>query len=293
MHVPKPILGAMAALVAVAAVSAGCISGSDLGPGAGRPIATQLVRPYPGGCADFGFSPERCAAVVTIARHRLATDDPATTVELLSEPPLVCPTDPNGRTVVCVRSGGRTAVIVRITAPDGLEKETPFYCGVGSQGSIACSDHPVVQMRTPIEGYHDIACGGEDAAGNPTDCATPLPAIDVDARKAARPLTVSALDIPIAHDGPYDVRIGTAGIANGVLTTATFTLAQPTRDHLILDEDGVSMQIRPADPTRPPFENYYQHGWYPGVESADVFLEFDVVSHDQGAVLQVRDLVVQ
>lgn len=287
------MMAALAALVAVAAVSGGCVSGSELGTGAGRPAGAQVVRPYPAGCSDFGFIPRRCSAIVAIARHRLAVDDPAATVELLSEPPLACPTDANGHQVLCVRSGGGTAVIVRITAPGGLARETPFNCGVGSQGSIACSDHPVVQTRTPIEGYHDIACGGEDAAGNPTNCATPLPAIDVDASKAARPLTVSALDIPIARDGPYEVRIGTAGIANGILTTATFTLAQPNPDHLILDEDGVSLQIRPADPTHRPFENYYQHGWYPGVESADVFLDFDVVDHDPGAVLQIRDLVVQ
>jgi len=293
MDVRHSIVGAVAALVAVAAVSAGCISGSNLGPGAGRPIATQLVRPYPGGCADFGFSPERCAAVVAIARHRFGLDDAAATVELLSDPPLACPTDANGRTVICVRSGGGTAVIVRITTPGGATREAPFPCGVGSQGSIACSDHPVVQTRTPIEGYRDIPCGGEDATGNPTGCATPLPAIDASATNAARPLKVASLDIPIDHDGPYQIRIGTAGIANGVLTTATVTLAEPALDHLLLDEDGVAMRIRSTDPTHPPFDNYYQHGWYPGVEDADVFLDFVVISHRPTAVLQVRDLIVQ
>jgi hypothetical protein len=293
MDVRRPVLGALAALVAVAVVSAGCVSGAAPGAGASRPTGTQLVRPYPGGCADFGFASKRCDAIVAIARERLAIDDPAATVELLSEPPLVCPTDANGRTVVCVRSGGGTAVIVRITTPGGAAHDAPFHCGVGSQGSIACSDHPVVQTRTPIEGYHDIACAGEDAAGNPTDCATPLPAIDPSATLAARPLNVSGLDIPIDHDGRYEVRIGTAGIADGVLKTATFTIAQPAPDQLLLDEDGVSMRIRPTDGTHRPFENYYQHGWYPGVEEADVFLDFDVVGHDPGAVLHVRDLVVQ
>ena len=293
MHVRRPILGALAAAVVVAAVSAGCISGLQPGAGGGRPTATQLVRLYPAGCADFGFSPERCAAVVAIARRRFAIDDAAATVELLSDPPLACPTDANGRTVLCVRSGGGTAVIVRITAPGGVAKEAPFPCGVGGQFSIACSDHPVVLTRTPIDGYHDIACGGEDATGNPTNCATPLPAIDPAATSAARPLKVAGVDIPIDHDGPYEVRIGTAGIANGVLTMASFTLEEPALDRLLLDEDGVSMRIRSTDPTHPPFDNYYQHGWYPGVEDADVFLDFVVVSHHPAAVLQVRNLIVQ
>jgi hypothetical protein len=273
-------------------VTAGCISGLEPA-GAGRPAATQLVRPYPGGCAEFGFSPERCAAVVAIARHRFSIDDAAATVELLSDPPLVCPTDANGRTVLCVQSGGGSAVIVRITAPGGVAMEAPLACGVGSQFSIACSDHPVVLTRTPIDGYRDIPCGGEDATGNPTNCATPLPAIDRAATDAARPLKVAGLDIPIDHDGPYEVRIGTAGIANGVLATASFTIQDPALDQLLLDEDGVSMRIRSTDPTHPPFDNYYQHGWYPGVEEADVFLDFVVLGHHAGAVLQVRNLIVQ
>lgn len=292
MHVRRPILGALTALVVVAAVSAGCVSGSELGAGAGRPAATQVVRPYPDGCADFGFSPERCAAVVAIARHRLAIEDAAATVELLSDPPLVCPTVANGR-ILCVRSGGGTAVIVRITAPGEAAREAPFNCGVGSQGSIACSDHPVVVTRTPIDGYRDIPCSGEDATGNPTNCATAQPAIDPDAINAARPLKVAALDIPIDHDGAYEVRIGTAGIANGVLTMANFTLVEPTLDQLLLDEGGVSMRIRSTDPTHRPFDNYYQHGWYPGVEEADVFLDFVVVGHHPAAVLQVRNLIIQ
>jgi hypothetical protein len=293
VHTHQAILGSVAALVAVAAVSAGCVAGSEPGAGTGRPTGTQLVRAFPAGCSDFGFAPKRCDAIVSIARQRLAIDDRAATVELLSDPQLICPTDANGRTVLCVRSGGRTAVIVRITAPGGVAREAPFNCGVGSQGSIACSDHPVIQARTPIDGYHDIACGGEDAAGNPTNCATPLPSIDPSTSLAARPLNVSELDIPIDHDGRYEVRIGTAGIANGVLVTASFTLAQPSPDRLILDEDGVSMRIRPADPTDRPFENYYQHGWYPGVEEAEVFLDFNVIGHDPGAILQIRDLTVE
>ena len=293
MHDRRLNLGAVVGLLVGAAASVGCGSGLDRAAGDGRPVASQLVRQFPTGCIDFGFSPRRCAAIVEMARQRLAVDDPAATVELLSEPPLVCPTDPNGRTVLCKRSGGGAAVIIQITTPDGVSRDTAFNCGVGSQGSIACTDHPVINVRTPIDGYRDISCGGEDAAGNPTNCATPLPAIDASATKAARPLNVAALDIPIDRDGRYEVRIGTAGIANGVLAAASVTLGQPRLDALILDDEGVSMRIRPADPTHRPFENYYQHGWCPGVEEADVFLDFDVVSHDPGAVLQVRDLIVQ
>src|SRR5206468_1432916 len=129
------------ALVIAGIVLVGCISGSQGESGPGRPAPTQIVRAFPAGCADFGFAPKRCHAIVAIARQRLSIDDPAATVELLSEPPLPCPTA-NGHLVQCIQAGGRMAVIVRITASGGVGREAPFNCGVGSQGSIACSDHP-------------------------------------------------------------------------------------------------------------------------------------------------------
>jgi hypothetical protein len=295
MRVRRPIMGALAALlVAVtAAVIAGCVSESRRGAGTIGPVGSQVVRSFPAGCSDFGFSPKRCAAIVAIARHRLALDNPAATVELLSEPPLVCPTGEDGQTVLCTRSGGHTAAIVRITPSGGAPKEATFFCGIGSERSIACTDHPVVNAGSPIDGYRDIPCGSEDAGGNPTDCATPLPAIEAGATKAARPLLVTALDIPIDRDGAYDVKVGTAGIPNGVLGTAQFSIADEALELFILDDAGVSMRIRPTDPTHRPFDNYYQHGWYPGVEDADVFLVFTVVGHDPGAALEVRDLTVR
>lgn len=254
--------------------------------------AKQIVRPYPDGCEEFGFVARRCAAIVAIARDRLGLVEPAATVELLSEPPLVCPTDAAGQTVFCKRSGGGAAVIVRITLPGSPSQETGFYCGIGGEGSIACAATPTILLRSPIEGYHDVPCASEDSTG-PTGCATPLPAIDGAATAAARPLELATIDIPLDHDGDYDVIIGTAGIPNGILGTAHFALAQPFLDTAILSEDGISLHLRPTNPADRPFDNYYQHGRYPGVEDADVFLKFRVVQHDTGAALTVRDVVVR
>ena len=296
MRLRPSLPGASIALIVAVTTGllAGCVSGSPHETaGADGPVGSRLVRPFPAGCPDFGYSAKRCAAIVLIARQQLAIADPNATVELLSDAPLVCPTDESGQTVLCKVSGGHTAVIVRITPPGGPPQESTFFCGIGSERSIACTGQPVVNAGSPIEGYRDIPCAGEDAGGNPTDCATPLPAIDASATKAAHPLLVAALDIPIDRDGAFEVNVGTAGIANGVLTTARFSIAGSTADALILDEQGVSMRIRPADPTHRPFDNYYQHGWYPGVEDVEVFLVFNVIGHDPGAVLQVRDLTVR
>ena len=274
-------------IVATLAVLAGCSA-----PGS-RPTATQVVRPYPDGCAEFGFSDRRCAAIVAIARHNLKIQDPAATVELLSEPPLSgCGPQSDGTVILCARSGGGTAVIVRITARTGAPQEAPFFCGVGSQGSIACHEDPEIVIATPMEGYHDIACAGDDGTGNPTGCATPVPTIDARAAAAARPLSIAMFDIPIDHDGPYDVELGRAGLANGALQAAAASLASKTiRDVVFLDE--IRLAVEPIDPAGRPFLNVYEHGWTPGIEEVRVVLHFQVVQHEPGAILPVRDVAVR
>lgn len=279
-----------ALLLAVLSVSLAACGPIGFGRAAPTP---QLVRPYPDGCADFGFAARRCAAIVAIARHQLSIDDPAARIELLSEPPSDCGgPGPDGGVVLCTRSG-RIAVIVRITPPGGAARDAVQFCGVGSQYSIACSATPEVLLRTPIEGYGDIACAGEDANGNPTDCATPLPPIEPAALAAARPLTVAAQDVPIDHDGAYAIEVGRVGIPNGQLRDARFALARPALDDVLFDEEGVSLVVEPVDPGGHPFLNKYEHGWVEGVEEARVILRFVVVQHEPGAILPVRDLVVR
>jgi hypothetical protein len=281
----RGILGAWVAAV----VLAGCIVETN------EPRRPQVVQLYPDGCADFQFSERQCAAIVGIARLRLAVDDLAAKVELLSDDATGCPTPRTGQPIECISSGGHIAVIVRITAPGVPPQTTQFACGVGISDpneSIACTETPRIRLGLPMDGYHDIACE-EDANGNPANCATPLPAIEASATKAARPLTIPALDIPVDHDGRYNVKVGTAGIPNGVLGTARFALAETLLSPVLTGDDGVWIEVRPTDPTHKPFDNYYSHGWYPGVEDADVFLIFDVVWHEAGAVLPIRDLVVR
>ena len=274
-------------LVATVAILAGCsVAGS-------RPAATQLIRPYPDGCADFGFSDRRCAAIVAIARHTLKIQDPAVTVELLSEPPLSgCGPQSDGTVILCTRSGGGMAVIIRITARTGSPQEVPFFCGVGSQSSIACHAEPGIVIATPMEGYHDIPCAGDDGTGNPAGCATPVPATDADARAEARPLSIPVLDIPIDHDGPYDVELGRAGLANGALQAAAALLANPTVPDVVF-LDGIRLVLEPVDPAGRPFLNVYEHGRTPGVEMVRVVLRFEVVQHEPGSILRVRDIAVR
>ncbi|MBA2720546.1 MAG: hypothetical protein H0U52_15090 [Chloroflexi bacterium] len=283
-----------ALLTGLGVVGAIILAGCSIGPGGGGgPAPTQLVRPYPAGCVDFDLDDRRCAAVVAIARHELRLDDPAATIELLSEPPPVgCGPQEDGTVIVCTRSGGHTAVIVRFDPASGPAREYQFHCGVGSQGSIACHENPIIRIATPMDAYHDIPCAGEDAIGNPTGCATPVPAIEASAQSAARPLTVPALDIPIDDDGAYSVEIGRVGIVNGVLKDARAKLSGETLPDVIL-LDGIRMALEPIDPAGKAFLNIYEHGWTPGVEEARVVLHFHVIQHEPGAVLPIRDVAVR
>ena len=276
-----------AALVATSVLLEGCI-----GTGA-APAPTQLVRPYPDGCAEFELSARRCAAVVAIAREQLDIDDPGAGIELLSEKPNPgCGPRSDGTVILCTRSGGHTAVIIRITPPVGRAEESVFFCGVGSQGSIACQENPFITIASPMEGYDDIACAGEDANGTPTGCATPVPAIEPEARAAARPLSISALDIPLDRTGAYAVELGTAGIPNGVLEEARATLAGETvPDAVFLD--GIHLTLEPIDPAGNLFQNRYEHGWVSGVEEVRAILRFHVIQHDPGAILRIRKIEVR
>ena len=163
---------------------------------------------------------------------------------------------------------------------------------MGGQRSIACTPDPEIVIATPMEGYHDIACAGEDGEGNPTGCATPVPTTDPGARGAARALSIAALDIPIDHDGAYEIEIGRAGLPNGALQEANASLASPNLPGIVL-LDGIRLTLEPVDPAGRPFLNVYEHGWTPGVEEVRVVLRFEVIQHDVAAVIPVRGVLVR
>ncbi len=59
-------------------------------------------------------------------------------------------------------------------------------------------------------------------------------------------------------------------------------------------KDGVaSIRLRSLEPDGKPFENYYEHGWRPGVERVEAILVFEVLWSEPGAVLSIRDVVVR
>ncbi len=179
---------------------------------------------------------------------------------------------------------------------DGGTRDQEVRClGVGSQDSLACTDHPQIQLSAPYApngGYHDVPCGDTPGGEPGSACATPLPSIDPAAAAAAVPLEIASHDYPITATGHLEIDVGRAILPNGILSDARFSLADPsTRAFAVAS--GVHLQVRSLDPSRPPFFNVYEHGWYPGTEAVEVFLVLDVTSVTPGAMLEVRDLVVR
>lgn len=142
-------------------------------------------------------------------------------------------------------------------------------------------------VRSPIGGYHDVPCAGP-APENP--CATPLPTIEPSAQAAAEPLSIASLEIPIDHAGAYSVVLGQASLPNGILSQATAEVTSSPTDPLVADS-GFSLTIESLD-GGPPFENYYAHGWRPGVEHVRVTLKFSVLMFEPGAAVVVEGVDV-
>ena len=237
----------------------------------------------PADCRALGFTDARCLAVVERARNDEGLD--WADIQRVS---VVRPTSDGGLSL----GGGGPVASVTFTLANGVARTEQVRClGIGGQYSLVCTENPEIQLSSGVD--RDVPCAGDPAPGEPgSACATLLPAIEPSAEKRAVPLEIHSTDIPITSVGHKEIDMGRATIPNGVLSQSTFTLADiHTRTFQV--EDGIRLEVRSLDPSRPPFENVYPHGWYPGTEDVEVYLVMDVTSFTPGALLQVRDLVVR
>jgi hypothetical protein len=187
------------------------------------------------------------------------------------------------------RSGG--GFNVRLTLSDGTTRDA-MMCG-GVSMSPACSDVQQLVARSSVAeggGYHDVPC--PDGAA-PHTCGTPLPTLEPAAEAAARQLSVRRFPIPIDRVGPYEVSLGEASLPNGIATMASFEFADDWPLNVSLQEGVAQINIRSLEPDGKPFQNYFDHGWRPGVERVEAVLVFDVLWFEKGAVLDIRDVVVR
>ena len=121
-----------------------------------------------------------------------------------------------------------------------------------------------------------------------------MPSPDSGPLAAAKELRMPRLDIPIDHDGPYEVSVGEATLHNGMLSIAEFEFVSPDwPSDFAIAEGVVRLDIRSLDDPDRLFWNIYDHGRIEGTERVEAFLVFDVLHHDPGAVLSIAELVVR
>ncbi len=193
------------------------------------------------------------------------------------------PTDTGGGRIL---SGGMISR-VRFHLPDSTERTEEVWCvGVGGGGAdYACNADPTIEIGAPYLD-HDVPCATEESSS----CATLPPTPRPESQAQARPLRLPAIDIPLDHLGSYRIDLGEAGLPDGAFTRSSATVVDPRPTTFWIQ--GAQLVIEPVDPARPRIGSIYREP-FDGVEPVRVTLEFDVTEVSPGAVLQVRDIVVE
>lgn len=264
----------MTRLAAVSMLMTWLVAGCSL-------FATTPVAPQP--CGQV-YSTHRCLAMTDEAAAEAGrTRDDVTATVIVPDPP---PENGGFRTV-----GGAPSINVRLIFTDGTTSDARM-CGGISRAS-ACMDDPHLEARSSVGeggGYKDVPCPD---GSPPHSCGTPLPTLQAAAAAAARPLSIARFAIPIDHLGAYEVSLGEASLANGVATLASFAFMNDWPLDVSLEGGVAQIGLRSLEPDGKPFQNYYDHGWRPGVERVEAVLVFDVLWFEKGAVLGLRDVVVR
>jgi hypothetical protein len=208
------------------------------------------------------------------------TRDDVSMVEIVPDPP------PRGAVL-----GGAWYIKVRTEFVDGSAHDAKM-CG-GIAGGPACMDEPRLEAVSGFSdgsGYKDVPC--PDGA-SPHTCGQPLPSFEASAVAAARPLSIPRFSIPIDRVGGYEVSLGKPTIPDGVVSEASFGFVDTWPVDISLEDGRAQIELRSLEPDGKPFQNYYEHGWRPGVERVEAFLVFDVLWFKKGAVLDVQNVAVR
>jgi hypothetical protein len=254
-------------VAALAFALAGCDVAGLFGPSGG---------PYPAACEDLGFAARQCASMVARAASQSGVKSAdAAAIDILP------PTSDGG-----IGLGGYMISRVRFHLPSGADRIEEIWCiGVGGGADDeACIFDPTIGIAAGVD--RDVPCTGDAPAG----CATLPPTPRPESQAMARPLRVQVLDIPLDHLGRYEVEVGTAGLPDGALTTSSASVADERPTSFWIRD--ARLVVEPLDPKRPPVGSIYRDP-FDGIEPVRVTLVFNVVEAGPGAVLQVRDIVVE
>jgi len=184
--------------------------------------------------------------------------------------------------------GGYMIARVRFHLASGGERTEEIWCiGIGNSADLPCTKDPTIGIGAG-DVDHDVPCTGD--GDPPTGCATLPPTPRPEIQALARPLRVPVLDIPLDHLGPYTIEVGEAGLPDGAFTRSAASVVDERPESFWIRHARI--EIEPIDPKRPPVGSIYREP-FDGVEPVRVTLVFDVTEFSPGAVLQVRDIVVE
>ena len=240
-------------------------------------VAVLLV----GGCSLLPESmrtPQACIDVHSADRCLAMTDRAAAEVGTNRADVSGIAIIPGPRAQGATSAGG--TVWVRIALKDGSTHDTGMCGGIPS--GPACSDDPRLESRSPISSYTDVPAGS-----------TALPTVAPSARESATTLVIESVTIPIENEGEYEFVLGEGALPNGIWTIGSFEFAEPWPDDVALRDGVATLELRSLAPDGKPFDNYYLHGWRPGVERFEAVLLFEVLWFEPGAALAIQNVVVR
>jgi hypothetical protein len=259
---------ALAVLALSMVVATGCEAVAGLTPPATPRPCEQL------------YNARRCLAMAddATAFSEKTRDDVASIVILPDPTPEI---GPDG---VILQTTSGSPIYIRVVMRDGTTRDT--HVCVGVSGGPACVDAPS-SWDTDADligsGYHDVPEG-----------ATPVPSIDPAIAGGGVSIDVPTRTIVIDHTGPYEVPLGTGSLPNGLLTEATYRLADPWPVDVTFAPDATPrLELRSLEPDGKPFSNAYEHGWRDGLERIEAVMVFEVKRFDPGATVEVRDVAVR
>ena len=244
------------------------VAGCDLIGAVGEPLGG----PYPEACAQWDYSARRCEAIVDRARRtaEIAEAD-IRAIQLL-------PFDFNPGL------GGGQVALVRFERASGLTVDQGVSC-VGVNMTPVCNEDARISIGAGLN--HDVPCAGEPPAG----CATLRPPPNSAAISAATPFSLGLLDVPLDHEGPYEIRLGTATLPDGYLSERSIRLVNDQPDSFWIG-GGALLDVR-SDIAGRPFVGSIYRDPFDGPEPVTIFLVFEVTDLDSPSVLHVRDIVVR
>ena len=198
--------------------------------------------------------------------------------------------------LVCLFAVGRPYGMILVTGPTGSGKTVSLYTCLSILNqpgvNIATAEDPAEIMLPGVNQVNVNEKAGLTFASGLRSMIRSDPDVLL-VSSADHLLTIDERTIPIDRIGLLDIPLGEATLPNGILTEASFEFVETWPADVALAGGSGVLGIRSLETDGKPFDNYYLHGWRPGLERVAVTLQLEVLYFEPGADLVIRDVVVR